>query len=215
MVAAVIQLSPRPEPDADRLGAEAMGRLRARSVCDIEDGLSEAEIAGIEGTFGFRFANDHRAFLMAGLPVNTRRAPREPEVLYTHQEPWPDWRRHGADHLRACLTRPLNGVLFDVEHNAFWYDAWGPRPQQLQEAVGVARERLMHVPTMVPIYGHRYLPAGVGTSGHPVLSMWQTDIIYYGLDISDYIDREFGGAGPGQDLRWEPRATVEFWRDLL
>jgi hypothetical protein len=69
---------------------------------------------------------------------------------------------------------------------------------------------------MVPIYGHRYLPAGRGTFGHPVLSMWHTDIIYYGLDLADYIDREFGRVDPDQDEdRWRPQATVEFWRDLV
>jgi len=73
---------------------------------------------------------------------------------------------------------------------------------------------LMQVRPMVPVYSHRYLPAGRGLSGHPVLSMWQTDIIYYGLDLADYIDREFGGRGPGHEP-WEPQATVEFWRDLV
>jgi hypothetical protein len=73
---------------------------------------------------------------------------------------------------------------------------------------------LAQVPTMVPGYGHRYLPAEPGTFGHPALSMWQTDIIYYGLDIADYIDQEFGRNGPSEQAR-EPRATVEFWRDLV
>ena len=35
---------------------------------------------------------------------------------------------------------------------------------------------------MIPVYAHRYLPAGRGTHGHPVLSIWQTDIIVYGTD---------------------------------
>jgi hypothetical protein len=69
---------------------------------------------------------------------------------------------------------------------------------------------------MVPVYGHRYLPAGRGTFGHPVLSMWQTDIIYYGLDLADYIDHEFGSVdpGPGADA-WNPQATIEFWREFV
>lgn len=54
-----------------------------------------------------------------------------------------------------------------------------------------ARQMLAQAPTMVPVYGHRYLPAGRGTWGHPVLSMYQTDIICYGADLVDYINREF------------------------
>lgn len=48
---------------------------------------------------------------------------------------------------------------------------------------------------MIPIYGHRYLPAGRGTHGHPVLSIYQTDIIVYGTDLADYINNDFGGSG--------------------
>jgi hypothetical protein len=45
---------------------------------------------------------------------------------------------------------------------------------------------------MIPVYGHRYLPAGRATYGHPVLSIYQTDIIVYGTDLADYINHEFG-----------------------
>jgi hypothetical protein len=68
---------------------------------------------------------------------------------------------------------------------------------------------LKHVPIMVSVYGHRHLPAGSGTFGHPVLSMWQTDIIYCGLDFVDYIDREFGRRGDRADDGWDltPRSN--------
>ncbi|MFD7706770.1 hypothetical protein [Streptomyces sp. NPDC059786] len=68
---------------------------------------------------------------------------------------------------------------------------------------------------LVPVYAHRYLPADRGSFGHPVLSMWQTDIIYYGLDLVDYVHREFDEARSEVDESWAPRATVPFWRDLL
>ena len=38
------------------------------------------------------------------------------------------------------LDLPRRGVLFDVEHNGFWLDEWGPRPGSLEEALGVAHE---------------------------------------------------------------------------
>ncbi len=103
-------------------------------------------------------------------------------------------------------------MLFDVRTNNFWYDGWGPRPRRKAEAVAVAKRRLAEVPKLVPVYGHRYLPAGREHGGHPVLSVWQTDIIFYGLNLADYIDHEFGGAGWGDA---EPEATAPFWRDLL
>lgn len=184
-----------------------MSRLRARSVSLIDDGLSDDEFARVEETFGFRFADDHRAFLAAGLPVNSPAA---------GSQPWPDWRHHDHDELRSRLGRPADGVLFDVENNHFWAEAWGNRPDRVDQAIEIARRELARAPVMVPVYGHRYLPAGAGTYGHPVLSVWQTDIIYYGLDLADYIDREFAAAGPHpDDASWNPQATVEFWKDLI
>jgi hypothetical protein len=191
-----------------------MRRLRLRDVCAIDAGLARAEFDRIEEQFGFRFADDHRAFLAAGLPVNTRPEPREPGVIYTYSEPWPDWRSGDHDKLRARLNRPSEGVLFDVKHNNFWYDSWGERPEKKASAMAIASRMLAQVPIMVPIYGHRYLPSGAGSSGHPVLSMWQTDIIYYGTNLADYIDREFGSRDVSEEP-WNPRASVGFWRDLV
>ena len=63
-------------------------------------------------------------------------------------------------------------------------------------------------PRLVPVYSHRYLPAGRGASGHPVLSVMQTDIICYGADLDDYLYREFGLGAAGD----KPcRPTVMFW----
>lgn len=196
------------------LGEEAMRRLRRRSVCAIDPGLTDAEFELIEREFGFQFADDHRVFLAAGLPVNTRPELRVPGVIYTYSEPWPDWRYADRDKLRGLLNSPCEGVLFDVEHNNFWYDRWGPRPADTASAMAAAKQQLAQAPMMVPVYGHRYLPAERGTFGHPVLSIWQTDIIYYGLDLADYIDQEFGRSGSIEEAR-EPRASVEFWRDLV
>jgi hypothetical protein len=181
----------------------------------IDAGLTDTEFARIETEFGFEFADDHRAFLAAGLPVNVGLPPREPGVYYTYQKPWPDWRNGDSAELRDFLDWPAHGVLFDVEHNSFWHDRWGQRPADSRSAMEIARRMLASVAKMIPVYGHRYLPAGRGTFRHPVLSMYQTDIIYYGLDLADYIDREFSGATPGECAEVSPQATVEFWREFL
>jgi hypothetical protein len=47
-----------------------------------------------------------------------------------------------------------------VEHNAAWHDAWGDRPEGRDEAVETARLKLAQAPRLVPVYGHRFLPAG-------------------------------------------------------
>jgi hypothetical protein len=68
---------------------------------------------------------------------------------------------------------------------------------------------------MIPVYAHRYLPAGRGTYGHPVLSIWQTDIIVYGTDLADYIDHEFSRSGWFISADWIPPAIVPFWGEFL
>lgn len=193
-----------------RLGAEAARRLAGTGRYEFEAGLSDAEFARIEDEYGFEFADDHRGFLAAGLPVNV-----PPEEGQTWSKPWPEWRSEDPTGLRDRLNRPVEGVLFDVGHNGFWYAAWGERPLDDVVAVATARRHLADVPLLVPVYAHRYLPAGRGSFGHPVLSMWQTDIIYYGLDLVDYMHQEFDDARGDVDDGWDPRATVPFWRDLL
>ncbi|TCR15409.1 hypothetical protein [Streptomyces sp. BK205] len=125
----------------------------------------------IELEYGFEFADDHRAFLATGLPVTG-----PPEDRQTWYRPWPEWRGGDLDSLRRQLGWPVEGVLLDVEHNGFWYEGWGERPAARTAALAVARHHLAQA--LVPVYGHRYLPADRGSFVHPVLSMWQTEIIY-------------------------------------
>ncbi|MEU4090509.1 hypothetical protein [Streptomyces aureus] len=196
--------------EGTRLGAAAARRLAASGRFAIGPGLTDAEFAEIEDAYGFEFGDDHRAFLAAGVPVNG--TPRQGQMW---ERPWPEWRGGDPAELRKRLERPVEGVLFDVENNDFWYEAWGERPAADEAALERARLCLRDVPVLVPVYSHRYLPAGRGTSGHPVLSVWQTDIIYYGLDLDDYLHQEFGNGRGHTDASWDPRATVPFWRDLL
>jgi hypothetical protein len=199
-----------------RLGEKAAHRLARMSSHEIGPGLTDAELARVERDYGFEFADDHRAFLAAGLPLNA--PPEQSQARHQGQArrgPWPDWRDGDPDGLRRQLDWPIEGALFDVENNGLWLPAWGQRPASPGEALDTARRHLARAPTMIPLYGHRYLPAGRGTHGHPVLSVYQTDIIVYGLDLADYIDHEFGGSGWSIDAGWTPPPMVGFWSDFL
>ncbi|MDH6132014.1 hypothetical protein P3T37_001399 [Kitasatospora sp. MAA4] len=182
---------PRP------LTAEAARDLHQMLRAEIAPGMSGRELDDVEERYGFRFAADHRVFLGAGLPLGDR---------------WPNWRDGDPADLRDRLGRPVEGTLFDVEYNGFWYPRWGPRPERTADALAVARARLADVPQLVPVYGHRYLPGTAGQFGHPVLSVHQTDIIYYGADLTDYIRHEFLGRRAELD---SAHSTVDFWTYLL
>src|SRR6266487_3163348 len=110
----------------------------------IAPGLAAEEFARVEGQFAFRFPPDLREFLSIGLPVS---------------EPWVDWR--GADEaiIRERFNWPAHGICFDIEHNQFWLDEWGPRPASLTDALRIARRAVSDAPLLIPIFSHRYLPA--------------------------------------------------------
>lgn len=197
--------------DAPQLGEQAAAWLARSGQVRIGPGLTSAEFARVEHDYGFEFADDHRAFLAAGLPLNS-----PPEPGQTWARPWPDWRDGDPGELREQVSWAVDGVLFDVEHNGHWHRSWGRRPADAAQALDVARRHLVMAPKMVPVYAHRYLPGGRATHGHPVLSIWQTDMIIYGTDLADYVEREFSDPGSRPSLVLDPaRPMVPFWREYL
>lgn len=198
---------------AGDLGIRAARRLAELGCCEIAPGLTDTEFARIEAEHGFRFADDHRAFLAAGLPVNSPFEP-EPGVWYAWEKPWPEWRDGDPAGLREQLGWPVDGLVQAVRRHGHWNRAWGERPASPEAAAEAARVELAKVPRMIPVYAHRFLPAGPGSSGHPVLSIFGTDMICYGADLLDYIDQEFREPRPDPAGR-PPEATVPFWRGYL
>ena len=117
-------------------------RLRTRGII-FEDGLSDSEVMAVESRFAFRFPPDLRAFLQSALPYGRRfsdwRSGDESalqagtmQTLTTHR--FPDWRSGDESALQDWFDVPRQGVIFDIEHNGFWLEEWGPRPRSLAEA---------------------------------------------------------------------------------
>lgn len=140
------------------------------------DGLSASEFARVEAQFGWRFPDDLRELLRTALPVSSG---------------FPDWRHGDATDLAERLAWPKHGLLFDVRHDALWLPEWGPRPAQLDEALAVAGAAIDAQTRLVPVFAHRMLPVEPRDAGNPVFSVWQSDVIYFGRDLEDYLRREF------------------------
>lgn len=160
-------------------------------------GLSEEELAAIEGDFGFRFPPDLRELLASFLPLG---------------DDLPDWRARNQ-HLLEWLDFPAEGVAFDVEENGFWSDAWGERPEDLDDAVEEARRQVALAPILIPLYGHAFLPSRPETARNPVLSVVQTDVSLAGSDLGWFFYEELSAPRPD----WSPAAPrrIEFWSDLI
>lgn len=143
--------------------------------CDWADGLTEAEVSEAATMHSLRFPPDLRTLLQSRLPCGPQ---------------WPDWRH--PETVADRLTWPWEGAAFDIEENAFWLDEFDPRPSQLEEALRVARPHFDAAPKLIPIFAHRSIVSVPHAPGNPILSVYQTDIICYGLDLADWISREFG-----------------------
>ena len=141
-----------------------------------ESGLSQDEIKIIEARYGFEFPSDLKDFLMFALPVS---------------QGFLNWRRASDEEILHILIWPYEGICFDIEQNSFWLEAWGQQPASLNEAFAIARKAIEQAPTLIPIYGHRFIPDRPNEAGNPIFSVYQTDIIYYGHDLADYFENEF------------------------
>ena len=190
----------------------------------LDDGLSEAETQRIEATFGFRFPPDLRQVLQHVLPVSGP-PPRETALVSHDGQTWeqvdvihskitfPDWRNGPHDELEYMLDRPADGICFDIEHNDFWMQEWGPRSPELADCLTLARAELAKVPTLIPVWAHRYIPSEPQCPGNPVFSVMQTDIIYYGSDLAWYFYNEF--QVPLPEWSAEETRSIRFWDKLL
>ena len=169
-------------------------RLRDGGV-RLEPGLSDEEVSRVEDRFGFSFGPEHRELLQSAVPVG---------------ESWPDWRNDSDEDLRGRLDWPVEGLLFDVRNNGFWPASWGDAPDGEEDREPQARAHPVRVPRLTPIFAHRYLTADEQFTPSPVFSVHQTDVIFYGDDLLDYVAHEFHVPPPHPSAR----TYVPFWSDL-
>jgi hypothetical protein len=162
-----------------------------------EVGLTDKEILAIESEFHFVFPQDLRAFLQTAVPVGPQFA---------------NWRNEDKTSIQQMLDWPLEGLLFDIENNNLWQESWGAKPSDIQKAKEVLKELIKKAPTLIPIFSHRMMPDLPHTAGNPVFSIYQSDIIYYGSHLEDYLRREFLHHSVSSS---EAPRPIEFWGTLV
>jgi hypothetical protein len=72
------------------------------------------------------------------------------------------------------------------------------------------RKAVSNAPRLIPIIGHRFIPAEPAQSGNPVFSMFGFDTIYYGADLREYFSNELSGT-----YQIGPVRRIPFWSDLV
>lgn len=173
-------------------------RLKRKGI-RFEEGLTFTEMTAVETDYHFRFPADLRLLLQLGLPVG---------------EHFPDWRHHPEIFEEKQRTL-RNGILYDVSQG-MWWDAWGKRPDDQEEALMQAAQHFLHAPVMVPVYAHRFLPSTPGKVGNPVFSIMQTDVILYGVDLMHYFENEFfTNEFVLTEEEYAKARRIAYWSDLL
>jgi hypothetical protein len=126
----------------------------------VKPGLSEPELLEIEARYGVRFPPDLRSLLEVGVPVT-----RTKRGLFV----WPDWAtddRRERSWIASNLAAPIDHILRAVEHEPWWWTAWGERPSSKAEGVRVAEAALRGAPRLVWLGGGGYLPFVPDASGN-------------------------------------------------
>lgn len=178
-------------------------QMKDRGI-SFDAGLTACELIKLKQALGAAFPPDYAAFLQKALPVG---------------HGFPDWRAvaKGASHysIEGSMAWPLEGLQFDVKHNALWLSSWGDQPASLQAQLQRVKHLVKQAPKLIPVYSHCYLPAIPFQAENPILSVYQSDVIYYGFDLPSYFKHEFSISFPDWYQHKETPTPISFWDDLV
>lgn len=161
-------------------------------MADWTTGYTQSELDAAQERFSLRFPPDLVGLLLDRRPIRG----------------W-DWRTDDTA-IRGALDHPLEGLLFDVEHNDLWWSEWGEKPDSADEQAEVVTAVVNAAPRLIPLIGHRYIPDDPHESGNPVFSVMQADVIYYGANLAEYFANEFGGT-----YQVGPVRRIPFWSEIV
>lgn len=100
---------------------ELINKLKGRGIL-FAQGLTETEIKEIQDFYKIQFPPDLKEFLSTALPISK-------EFIN-----WRDKSKENVGLINDKLNWPLEGMLFDIEHNNFWLEEWGSKPEDLQKS---------------------------------------------------------------------------------
>ncbi|PON35631.1 hypothetical protein PanWU01x14_334710 [Parasponia andersonii] len=176
----------------------------------VSDGLSNVEFASVESVFAFSFPPDLRSILREGLPIASG---------------FPNWRSSSPQQLHVLVNLPILGLLKQISRRNFWFEHWGPLPDDANQALEIARKRLSKAPVLVPLYRNCYIPATPNEAGNPVFYVDGEDVRILSYDIAGFFQEfEFLNGGGGIRRRkswvnaapaWAAKAArdIEFWTE--
>lgn len=178
---------------------EIIKLLKLQGV-EFEAGLTYDEITKIEKIYGIQFPKSLKAFLMEGLPVSNG--------FYN----WRNVEQDNINFIKKIITSPIETVD-ELAEEVYWCDDWGEEPENEMDIAEKVREKLKNAPKLLPIYAHRYMPMLLDEQ-LPVVSIHNMDIIYYGENLEDYFQVEFGKKNQNE-ISIENIKPIPFWSEIM
>jgi hypothetical protein len=90
--------------------------LQAQPGCRLDGGLTAGELDRAEQHFDIHFPPLWRAVLSHVHPVALPKPPRDKHGILNWTA-YPDWRLRDEAGTRRLIDAPVDGLMFDVEHN--------------------------------------------------------------------------------------------------
>lgn len=178
---------------------ESISLLKSHGIW-VEAGLTDDEVGKIERIYSIQFPKSMKAFLMEGVPIL--------DGFYN----WRNFKADNIEYIKSVIKHPVT-YLEDYPEEVEWYKGWGTEPECVSDRVQLVRKRLKNAPTLLPIYGHRYMPES-SDENPPVISVMGVDIIFYGENLAEYFKVEFGEK-KHSEINCQQMKPIPFWSDII
>lgn len=159
--------------------------------------MTENEIAKAEKFYDIVFPKDLKKLLMNFIPVSTK--------FYN----WNNYSEENISKIKNALEWPYEGIIFDIENNNFWLEEFGECPKSKEEKIQIFKKYRNKIPKLIPIFSHRYVVSDKDKN-YPIISVYQTDIIYYGSNLLEYFENEFNHTHNITNIK-----EIPFWSIII
>lgn len=166
----------------------------------VEKGLSAEEIKEIEETYGIVFPKSLRLLLMCALPVS---------LGFVNLR---DKTTENVERIKNRIKDPIEWIKEHAE-DVYCFDQYGNDAKSPAEIREYVLSIIDDAPKIIPIYSHRFIPMGV-SDDPPIISVHGCDVIYYGANLADYLQIEFGNKKQSE-IDFANIQKIPFWSDIM
>lgn len=174
-----------------------ISELERRGII-FDKGLEEPEFMRIEKIYDISFPYAYKEFLSEAMPVS--------DGFYN----WRNFTDNNTYMIKSMLELPFKNVKKYISEIFFYEDEYKELNEKDRNSEII--RRLSRAPKLIPIFAHRYVPI-YANDNPPVLSIHGIDIIYYGINLQDYFNKEFHiGEMVDESIGVE---RIPFWSELM